>query len=332
MKVATLDIDVLEDNDRPNEDAVVCPGSSETGTLPYAKPILVDYISRLPKRSPFRYPGGKTALIPGFRLWLKSLSRRPKVVVEPFAGGGTMSLTTVMEDLADGAWMNELDPTISAFWKATLNPEEAEWLAKRILNFEVNTESVEAELRRTTTTQREIAFQTLLRNRTNRGGLMTPNSRSLRKGENGRGVRSRWYAETLSARIRDIAAVREKITFTTGDGVAIISKHLEEIGMAWFIDPPYSVGGKKAGDRLYNHSGVDHEALFLYVSRLVGPWLMTYDDAPEVRKLAQCFGFEIEPVVLRNSHNRNSGELLIAWNLSWARGQDACSKLPRPIG
>ena len=47
-------------------------------------------VSSIPQRSPFRYPGGKTWLVPLVRQWLRSLPRRPALLVEPFAGGAIL--------------------------------------------------------------------------------------------------------------------------------------------------------------------------------------------------------------------------------------------------
>ena len=44
-------------------------------------------------------------------------------------------------------------------------------------------------------------------------------------GENGKGVKSRWYAQTLAKRIRNIQRFRDKITFIQGDGIAIIEEY-----------------------------------------------------------------------------------------------------------
>lgn len=44
-------------------------------------------VASVPQRSPFRYPGGKTWLIPRIRQWLRSRPERPHVLIEPFAAG-----------------------------------------------------------------------------------------------------------------------------------------------------------------------------------------------------------------------------------------------------
>ena len=51
----------------------------------------------VPQRSPFRYPGGKTWLVPYIRDWLKAKASPPARLIEPFAGGGIVSLTVAFE-------------------------------------------------------------------------------------------------------------------------------------------------------------------------------------------------------------------------------------------
>src|SRR5690348_15168944 len=93
-------------------------------------PPLVN-VAQIPQRSPFRYPGGKTWLVPHVRTWLKSLPTKPSMFVEPFAGGGIVSLTVAFEDLADRVLMVELDHNVAALWKTILS-DDNQWLAEQI--------------------------------------------------------------------------------------------------------------------------------------------------------------------------------------------------------
>src|SRR5690554_6260073 len=77
-------------------------------------------VSSVPQRSPFRYPGGKTWLIPVVRKWLKQ-SKETKTLIEPFAGGGIVSLTAAFESLADKIVMVELDHEVAAVWEVIVN-------------------------------------------------------------------------------------------------------------------------------------------------------------------------------------------------------------------
>ena len=104
------------------------------------EPLKAVNVASVPQRSPFRYPGGKTWFVPRLREWLISQPKRPRLMVEPFAGGGIISLTAIFENLVETALMVELDEDVAAVWQ-TIIDGEAEWLASRILNFEMSRES-----------------------------------------------------------------------------------------------------------------------------------------------------------------------------------------------
>lgn len=277
------------------------------------KPVNV---ASVPQRSPFRYPGGKTWLVPLFRRWMFSFPSEPKILVEPFAGGGIISLTAAFEWLADKVVMVELDKQIASVWETILDGD-AKWLAKRLLTFELTPESAKAELAKPPHSQREFAFQTILKNRTAHGGILAEGAGVLKHGENGKGILSRWYPQTIAKRIENIELVSHRLEFIHGDGFEILERFQKEREAAFFIDPPYTAGGKRAGSRLYTHSEIDHEKLFSLCEKLRGNFLMTYDNAEEVRALAERHGFEIKPVAMKNTHHAEMDELLIGRNLDW---------------
>lgn len=87
----------------------------------------------------------------------------------------------------------------------------------------------------------------------------------------------------------------------------------------FFIDPPYTAGGKRAGSRLYTHSLIDHAALFRVAASLSGDFLMTYDNAEELHDLADQYGFDTLLISMKNTHHAKMQELLIGRDLDWAR-------------
>jgi len=273
-------------------------------------------VSSVPQRSPFRYPGGKTWLVPLFRRWMFSLPSQPKALVEPFAGGGIISLTAAFEHLADSVVMVELDDQIAAVWQ-TILAGNAQWLAKRIMNFDLSPESAKAEFAKSPKSQCERAFQTVLKNRTAHGGILAEGAGVLKNGENGKGILSRWYPQTLAKRITNIEFIADRLEFIHGDAFDVLARFQKEREAVFFIDPPYTVGGKRAGSRLYTHSEIDHEHLFSVCEKLRGDFLMTYDNAEEVRALAERHGFETKPVAMKNTHHAEMDELLIGRNLDW---------------
>lgn len=275
-------------------------------------------VASIPLRSPFRYPGGKTWLIPYIRRWLIAKPIKPKILLEPFVGGGIVSLTAVAEKLVEYAIMIELDEQVAAVWHTILNDNGGgEWLANKIATFELSHDSVKRILEKEDLSTRELAFKTILRNRVNRGGILAPGAGLVKHGEDGKGLSSRWYPITLKKRILEIVKMRDKIKFIQGDGLNYLQQHADVINAVHFIDPPYTVSGKRAGSRLYAYPNIDHEKLFSIAELLRGDVLITYDNTEEVKELADKHGFNAEAVAMKNTHHAKMTELLIGRNLEW---------------
>src|SRR5207248_2714934 len=97
-------------------------------------------VASVPQRSPFRYPGGKTWLVPTIRSWLKQ-NPDPKHLTEPFAGGGIVSLTAAFENLASSILMVEKDEEVAAVWEIIFS-DNNRWLAEKILTFDLSHENI----------------------------------------------------------------------------------------------------------------------------------------------------------------------------------------------
>lgn len=277
------------------------------------KPVNV---ASVPQRSPFRYPGGKTWFVPTFRKWVKQMNFQPRLLVEPFAGGGIISLTAIFENLVDSVLMVELDEDIAAVWQAVV-AGDSRWLATRILNFELEREAVIEEIAKRPKSNRKRAFQTILKNRTYHGGILAEGSGLLKYGESGKGIRSRWYPKTLARRFENLDLIKDRVEFRCEDGLEVMAKQAGNVENIFFLDPPYTAGGKKAGKRLYRHFELDHERLFSLCEDIKGDFLLTYDNALEVRELARRHSFEMRLIPMTNTHHAKMEELVIGKNLAW---------------
>jgi len=269
-------------------------------------------VASVPQRSPFRYPGGKTWLIPTVRQWLKQENKIVKELIEPFAGGGIVSLTAVFEKMAEQITMVEMDEEIAAVWEVILN-EKNNWLAEKIYSYDLTHANVKAELENPNKELQDIAFCTILKNRVFHGGILAKGSGMIKNGENGKGIASRWYPKTLRNRILAINYVKDKIKFISGDAFKILEQSLNNSDAYFFIDPPYTIAGK----RLYTHFYIDHERLFKLTSQLKGKFMLTYDDTTEIRKLADKYHLQYTTIPMKTTLHFEKNEIIISDNFSW---------------
>lgn len=278
-------------------------------------PLRLPNPAQVPKWSPFRYPGGKTAFAPLFREWLLAQEpERRRLVVEPFAGGGAVGLEALLSGAAEEVLLVEIDPEVSLVWEV-LAGGGAEALAEAVLQFPATLEAAEALLQAEPKDPIEGALRTLVRNRVARGGLLAPGAGRVRRGEGGRGPFSRWYPQTLAARIRAIGRAGKRLRFLRGDGMEILEAMRGEEKVSFFLDPPYTATPTSPGHRLYTYSQLDHERLFALAGSLRGAFLMTHEDSPPVRGWAKDLGLQVRPLVTLTAQGRRARELLLGRNL-----------------
>jgi len=278
--------------------------------MPHEQSII--NVSSVPQRSPFRYPGGKTWLIPTVRKWLKQENKSINLLIEPFAGGGIVSLTAAFEKFADRITMVELDEEISAVWDVIFS-EKNEWLADKIYSFDLTHANVKEELDNPNKELQDIAFCTILKNRIFHGGILAKGSGMIKNGENGKGIASRWYPKTLRDRILAIGYVKNRINFISGDAFEVLEHNLNNKNAYFFIDPPYTIAGK----RLYTHFDLDHERLFELTAQLKGKFMLTYDDTTEIRQLADKYNLEYSTIPMKTTLHYKKNEIIISDNFKW---------------
>ena len=266
--------------------------------------VPVANVKTVPQRSPLRYPGGKTWLVPHIREWLRKTT--PGTLIEPFAGGAIVSLTAVMENLVPRAVMVERDRDVAAFWHAVLQSAPA--LAERVRGFEPTIERIRALEDTSPTDVLEHGFRTLVLNRTRMNGGLAAQASFPRR------MASRWYPETLAKRLAAINEHRNRLDFFEGDGTALLPLVLRTAGRktAVFLDPPYTAqGGRRAGQRLYTHARVDHARAFATLAQYEANFLMTCDTAPQIVDLVREHDFTAVNVSVKNGHHDRTHELVV---------------------
>jgi DNA adenine methylase len=275
-------------------------------------------VSQVKQISPFRYPGGKTWLVPRMAEILKGLPKAPDLFLEPFAGGASVSMAVADAGLARHVRLVEKDSAVAAVWRVAIHGPAAHLAAlkSRILSFVPERDAVLAALAIPPADDVDQAFLTILRNRVQRGGIMAPGAGLLKAGENGKGLASRWYPETLVRRLDHIRRLADAgiLSFSEGDALDAIEASRAP-GTFLFVDPPYTAGGKAAGQRLYALPALDHDALFDLLVRHPGPVVATYDDNAEIRRMAASRGLAIHPARMKSAHHADMTELMLTRNV-----------------
>ncbi|WP_400193792.1 DNA adenine methylase [Hymenobacter sp. B81] len=286
--------------------------TSETLTLKVSN----ESFKRAPFLSPFRYPGGKTWLVPLVKRWISSRDNKCINFHEPFCGGAIVGLNVLVADLCENLYICELDRKVAAVWQTILS-EDVAILKQRISDFDITPENSKLVLSQHPVNKIDLAFWTILKNRVSRGGVIKERAGLLLKGENGKGISSRWYPQTLINRIDKIHSLRKNIIFTETDALNFIKNQNFKANDLFFIDPPYTADNKKIGKHLYDVHELNHDLLFEIIKSKNIDFIMTYDDNLSVRYLTKKHGFHSIEISTLNSHNIKKKELLIGKDLDW---------------
>ena len=111
-------------------------------------------------------------LIRHVKAWFRQLDPRRSLPVEPFCGGGSVSLSAVMEGWAERRLLGELDCDVAASWQAPLQHCPA--LVEKVRRFQVPRAAVNEFSDKTSSDVLERGFRTLALNWTRRGGSLAP--------------------------------------------------------------------------------------------------------------------------------------------------------------
>lgn len=241
--------------------------------------------------TPLRYPGGKSRLANFMKIILLHNNLCPVHYVEPFAGGAGLGITLLLHGYAKRITLNDIDPLVYSFWKSAL--EDTDDLCKLISSTRVSMaewyrqrEVVESPNGRS---RIELAFAAIYLNRCNRSGILRGGVIGGQEQSGPWKMDARFNKDTLIKKIKAVAACKSSITVCKRDaGELLKDASLRSDGpLFWYLDPPYYVKGQELYENHYVQE--DHVALAKLVSELKDPWIVSYDNAAEIKKLFQKY-------------------------------------------
>lgn len=249
--------------------------------------------------SPLRYPGGKAALYGPVSSILAMNRLKRGHYVEPFAGGCGLALTLLYDGHISDIHVNDIDPSIWAFWHSALHLTEE--FADKVMSVEV---TVEEWRRQRTLHQRmdtadplALGFAAFFLNRTNRSGIIKEAGVIGGLSQSGQyKIDCRFNRPDLARRIRRIAKYKGRIHLYNMDAIELLQQ-LRGVTKGFsfvYADPPYFNKGAQLYTNFYKPS--DHKALADIMLGLPCPWIVTYDNVPAVTSLYRYrrqFAFDI---------------------------------------
>lgn len=239
--------------------------------------------------SPLRYPGGKGKLAEFIKLFILENDLVGSEYVELYAGGAAVALALLYEDYASHVHINDLNRSVSTFWRMVL--AETDELCQRVRSVPVTVDEWHRQRAIQTITKPpdiDLAFSTLFLNRTSRSGIIGGGVIGGFDQTGAWKIDARFNRDDLIRRIRKVARHRSRITITSSDAADYIRSQLPQINSGFvYLDPPYYVKGKGLYQDYYTDT--DHVEISKLVEGIQQPWIVSYDAAAKIRELYSSF-------------------------------------------
>ncbi len=278
--------------------------------------------------SPLRYPGGKRKLIDFFKVFIIENDLVKGTYVEPYAGGSSIALTLLIEGYVSKIIINDLNPSIYAFWHSVLfrTEELCELIKKTPLNIKTWKKQKKIQKNKEKQNLLKLGFSTFFLNRTNRSGILKAGVIGGLKQEGKWKINCRYNKKYLIEKIRKIASYRDKIELCNQDAIKLIKnigKKLPENTLIYF-DPPYYTKGK---DLYMDHyRPEDHKEVAIGIKKIKQRWIVTYDYVPPIVQLYK--GHKKETYSIRYSAGNNERGKEVMFFSNGVKSKESILKLP----
>lgn len=263
--------------------------------------------------SPLRYPGGKASIFGMTNDIIESHGYVGGQYIEPYAGGCGLALTLFFKGVVSELHLNDIDRSIWALWHSILN--DTDKLISKLLEIPINMD--EWYIQKAIQDSKEcadvldLAVSTLYLNRTNRSGIIKAGVIGGKKQDGNYKMDCRFNRERLAEQIIHISESKDKINFYNMDAVEFID-YIEDLKLnnpILMVDPPYYNKGQSLYTNFYKHD--DHADIATKLKKTNLPWLLTYDNTPEISELYSNFNQYYFDINYSAARKRRGTELFI---------------------
>lgn len=235
--------------------------------------------------SPLRYPGGKWRLARYFEKVIALNYVRPPLYVEPYAGGASLALSLLFTNIVREIYLNDLDPAIHAFWSSLLH--RGEDFCELIESVSITPDEWRRQRRiyasGIAAGRLGLGFAAFFLNRTNHSGILNGGMIGGKRQKGEWKLDARFNRSELVRRVKKISDFKSRIHLRCQNATEFLSNEMFEKGSLVYLDPPYYRAGKALYLNAYKPN--DHELVRDCALGLRCPWIISYDDVAEIRRL-----------------------------------------------
>lgn len=239
--------------------------------------------------TPLRYPGGKGRFAPYIAEIMQSNGLDGGHYFEPYAGGAGVALELLYDGVVTDIHINDADPALHDFWVVATRHTDA---MIRLVEEEPVTMDAWHHWRsvlfgETKASLLHRGFATLFMNRTNRSGILKAGVIGGKDQSGTYKLDARYKRDVLVARLGLLKEHADSIHVYGEDALALLErcKDFLPFRSLIYLDPPYYIKGQGLYRNFYEHD--DHLAIarLLKLSKFPRRWIVSYDDAPEIRAM-----------------------------------------------
>ncbi|WP_335965761.1 DNA adenine methylase [Galbibacter sp. PAP.153] len=255
-------------------------------------------------RTPLRYPGGKQKLTP-FIIEILESNDINGHYIEPYAGGAGVALELLLNRKVEYIHLNDSDIRLYSFWKSIKN--ENEKFCSKILSASLTIEEWKKHREVLRHPEKhslfEIGFSTFYMNRCNRSGVLNAGVIGGLNQDGNYKMDARFSRNDLIQRIELIGLYSDSIFVSNLDAEKYIDNYIPNLedNSLIYLDPPYF---NKAKDLYLNsYKPDDHKRLSHAVQKVTKPWVLSYDNVPEIIQLYSSrnyFTYDLQYSAARN--------------------------------
>lgn len=241
--------------------------------------------------SPLRYPGGKARFTDFIAKALARSGELLTVFVEPFCGGAGASIALLESGKVPAIALNDCDELVAAFWmvvfgksRANATRHDINWLIQKVEDTKLTIDLWKKIKGSKPRSIREAAWKCLFLNRTSFNGILYKAGPIGGWKQENRTIDVRFNRQRIVKRLNELFDLRDQVLSVSNENWVLTCNRYSQVEGAYlYLDPPYYHKAEQLYGYLFTHA--NHVALRDYLSGLDIPWMLSYDDAVEIRAL-----------------------------------------------